>query len=149
MADGERGIGNPPDFSAHDRKTPSHSLSGPEVAHAEGKTYFQVPFERKEAARAAGLRWDLAVRKWYAPNNEIAKSFLESSCGEVVEPAVHERAYFNVPFLQKERAKALGMLFDGIRKLWFAPNAAVAVAVVGMFTEIAGLSDEERPESRM
>jgi Domain of unknown function (DUF5710) len=38
------------------------------------KTYFAVPFDRKDEAKAAGLRWDAEGRKWYAPTPEVAKA---------------------------------------------------------------------------
>ena len=101
------------------------------------KTYFDVPFEQKEIAKAAGLRWDSTIRKWYAASAEIAEAF---SLSVQVSAEAHietERHYFNVPFLQKDRAKAMGMRFDGIRKLWFAPNSALALDAARIFERIA------------
>jgi hypothetical protein len=105
-------------------------------ASLPGKIYFEVPFEQNEAAKAAGLRWDSTIRKWYAANPEIAETF--SHRVEVGAPATMQvdRLYFKVPFLQKDRAKALGMRFDGIRKLWFAPNQALAVDAARIFERI-------------
>ena len=31
------------------------------------KTYLNVPYAEKDAAKALGARWDAAVKKWYAP----------------------------------------------------------------------------------
>jgi Domain of unknown function (DUF5710) len=101
-----------------------------------GKIYLEVPFEQNEAAKAAGLRWDSTIRKWYAADEEIAEAF---SCRDQVgAPAMMQTdsLYFKVPFLQKDRAKALGMRFDGIRKLWFAPNRALAVDAARIFERI-------------
>jgi hypothetical protein len=100
------------------------------------KIYFEVPFEQKEAAKAAGLRWDNTNRKWYAANLEIAKAFSPATEVDVAASAHAERFYFKVPFLQKDRAKAMGMRFDGIRKLWFAPNQALAVDAARSFERI-------------
>jgi hypothetical protein len=108
-----------------------------------------VPYEKRQEARAAGLCWDSDARKWYAPTAEIADrikkarqaeggSCLPSPSGEARRPAAGsngaakppqddaQRIYFNVPFAQKDQAKALGMRFDGERKQWFAPSDAVA-----------------------
>jgi hypothetical protein len=101
MVDRGRGIDIPNNTFTDDHMTSSRPCDVAIVSYAEGKIYFNVRFERKEAARAAGLRWDPAVRKWYAPNTEIAESFLASAHGEVLEQTVHERFYFNVPFMQK------------------------------------------------
>ena len=32
------------------------------------KTYLNVPYAEKDAAKALGARWDAAMKKWYAPN---------------------------------------------------------------------------------
>jgi hypothetical protein len=106
-----------------------------------GKIYFEVPFEQKEAAKAAGLRWDNTIRKWYASDTEIAQAFARSAQSEPAAPAQADRLYFKVPFLQKDRAKAMGMRFDGIRKLWFAPNQALAVDPARIFERITEVID--------
>ncbi len=31
------------------------------------KTYLNVPYAEKDAAKALGARWDASVKKWYAP----------------------------------------------------------------------------------
>lgn len=105
------------------------------------KIYFEICFEQKEAAKAAGLRWDSAIRKWYAPSAEIAKAFSQAADFDAA-PVQPERVYFKVPFLQKDRAKAIGMRFDGVRKLWFAPNPTSAVDAARTFERMFELSDD-------
>lgn len=39
----------------------------PERQAKPGKNYLYVPFEEKDAAKAAGARWDNGAGKWYAP----------------------------------------------------------------------------------
>lgn len=34
---------------------------------AETKTYLNVPFAQKDAAKALGARWDAGMKKWYVP----------------------------------------------------------------------------------
>jgi len=34
---------------------------------ADSKTYLNVPFAQKDAAKALGARWDAANKKWYVP----------------------------------------------------------------------------------
>jgi hypothetical protein len=99
--------------------------------------------EQKEAAKAAGLRWDNTIHKWYASDTEIAQAFARSAQCEPAAPAQADRLYFKVPFLQKDRAKAMGMRFDGIRKLWFAPNQALAVDAARSFEPITEVSNNQ------
>ncbi len=110
------------------------------VSQAENKIFFDVPFERKEMAKAAGLRWDNTFRKWYALSPDIADAFIASLKNDVSATAATERHYFSVPFLQKERAKAIGMRFDGIRKLWFAPSSVLALEAAKYFKKVDELS---------
>jgi len=37
---------------------------------ADSKTYLNVPFAQKDAAKALGARWDAANKKWYVPTNK-------------------------------------------------------------------------------
>jgi hypothetical protein len=40
---------------------------------ADSKTYLNVPFAQKDAAKALGARWDAANKKWYiAAHKDIA-----------------------------------------------------------------------------
>jgi hypothetical protein len=48
-------------------------------------------------------------------------------------PGGAERVYFNVPFAEKDKAKAIGMRFDGERRQWFAPSKDVAAAATTVF----------------
>jgi DNA topoisomerase-3 len=116
------------------------------------KVYFSVPFEEREEARAAGLRWDNDTRKWYAATVEIANQIKKARHAEGDScpppsaearrlpagaangaPGRAQRVYFNVPFAKKDKAKALGMRFDGERKQWFAPSQDIASAAGNLF----------------
>jgi hypothetical protein len=35
------------------------------------KSYFSVPYKRKEYAKSLGARWDPRVRHWYSPNDAV------------------------------------------------------------------------------
>ncbi|MDT4289096.1 DUF5710 domain-containing protein [Methylomonas sp. MO1] len=37
---------------------------------ADAKTYLNVPYAEKDAAKALGARWDAAAKKWYVPANK-------------------------------------------------------------------------------
>jgi hypothetical protein len=116
----------------------NHEAQGASLAD---RIFYEVPFEQNEAAKAAGLRWDSTIRKWYAATSEIAQAFSCSAQCEQAAPAQAARFYFKVPFLQKDRAKAMGMRFDGIRKLWFAPNQALAVDAARIFERMTEVLD--------
>jgi hypothetical protein len=129
------------DVSARANTHPKACLSHPGLApsdiESECKIFFQVLFERKELAKQAGLRWDNAARKWYAASAEIAAAFSNSFEPNVDVPVPTDRHYFNVPFLQRDRAKAIGMKFDGRRKLWFADGTDMAVVASSLFLGLA------------
>jgi len=36
---------------------------------ANSKTYLNVPFSQKDAAKALGAKWDASKKKWYAPSS--------------------------------------------------------------------------------
>ncbi|MGD7036843.1 DUF5710 domain-containing protein [Methylotuvimicrobium buryatense] len=42
---------------------------------AESKTYLNVPYAQKDAAKALGARWDPAQKKWYVPGNKDISLF--------------------------------------------------------------------------
>lgn len=46
------------------------------TASSGARVYLDIPFSEKDAAKAAGARWDKDARKWYDPNgntSELAK----------------------------------------------------------------------------
>ena len=44
---------------------------------ADSKTYLNVPFAQKDAAKALGARWDAANKKWYAPGDKDIALFAQ------------------------------------------------------------------------
>ncbi|CCE22497.1 DUF5710 domain-containing protein [Methylotuvimicrobium alcaliphilum] len=44
---------------------------------AESKTYLNVPYAQKDAAKALGARWDPAQKKWYVPGNKDISLFAQ------------------------------------------------------------------------
>jgi hypothetical protein len=107
-----------------------------------GQDLFRCSFRAEGNSQGGGLRWDSTIRKWYAASAEIAEAFSLSVSDSAEAPLEAERYYFKVPFLQKDRAKATGMRFDGIRKLWFAPNAVLALDAARLFERMVELRDD-------
>lgn len=122
--------------------TVSDDNYGAQGACLTDKIYFDVPFEQKDDAKAAGLRWDSAARKWYAVSAEIASAFARPVATGAGKAEQNDRHYFKVPFLQKDRAKAMGMRFDGKRKLWFAPSSTLAVDAARIFKRIVASMED-------
>ena len=44
---------------------------------ADSKTYLNVPFAQKDAAKALGARWDAANKKWYVPADKDITLFAQ------------------------------------------------------------------------
>ncbi|CAG1021541.1 DNA primase TraC [Methylococcales bacterium] len=44
---------------------------------ADSKTYLNVPYAQKDAAKALGARWDAARKKWYAPSGVDIALFVQ------------------------------------------------------------------------
>lgn len=42
---------------------------------AAAKTYLNVPYAQKDAAKALGARWDAANKKWYVPAGKDPEPF--------------------------------------------------------------------------
>ena len=68
------------DSAAFDRwaKLPIAPASGaspqPQINHSQDRHYLAVPFGEREAAKAAGARWDAAAKSWYAgPTADLGK----------------------------------------------------------------------------
>ena len=51
---------------------------------ADSKTYLNVPFAEKDAAKALGARWDPANKKWYIAADKDPAPFAKWQSGEVV-----------------------------------------------------------------
>lgn len=43
----------------------------------DSKTYLNVPFAQKDAAKALGARWDAANKKWYVPADKDVSLFAQ------------------------------------------------------------------------
>jgi hypothetical protein len=98
--------------------------------------YFDVPFEDNGLAKAFGLKWDSRVRKWFAPSADVAVKYRDALKQSPLAEKSSIRIYFNVHYLQKDRAKELGMLFDRNQKKWFAPTTEIAALGSSLFTQL-------------
>jgi putative DNA primase/helicase len=115
-----------------------------EQGRAETRTYLEVPFREKEAAKALGAKWDKGQTSWYVPAGVALEAFekwipksrkvpdpetvKDVGTERVEDSGPDERAkgrvVLNVPFREKEAAKALGAQWDKGAKAWYAPEGA-------------------------
>ncbi|MDR2946202.1 MAG: DUF5710 domain-containing protein, partial [Candidatus Adiutrix sp.] len=101
---------------------------------ATEKVYLDVPFREKDEAKQLGATWDRDVKKWCArpgadldklakwlPQLEAARETLQQPEGNQPEIS-QEKVFLQVPYREKDQAKALGAAWDKEAKLWFAPS---------------------------
>lgn len=91
------------------------------------RVYLEVPFSEKEAAKAAGAKWDGQKKSWYAPEGsdltQLEKWMPTESVNTQQTPAVKEeqqRTYLVVPYSEREAAKSAGAKWDKAQKCWYA-----------------------------
>lgn len=69
---------------------------------AAEKTYLNVPFAQKDAAKALGARWDPAMKKWYVPADKDMALFAQWQTVAVT----------SVPTNDKPQARAVAKTID-------------------------------------
>ncbi len=89
------------------------------MASAEA-TMLRVPFPQREAAKAAGAKWDKEEKAWFAPPGADMEALREWLPGQGKAAAFA----LAVPYSEREEAKALGAFFDRDAKAWMAPKGA-------------------------
>lgn len=93
------------------------------------RTLLEVPFKEKDAAKAAGARWDKETKSWYAPAGADLAALSKwrqnstpvslSADSKQKEPS--EKTWLAVPFPERDKARAAGAKWDKEAKSWFAP----------------------------
>lgn len=76
------------------------------------KTYLNVPYAQKDAAKALGARWDAANKKWFVPAGKDIASFAQWQTDEQLASSSSETITKRLP----------------------ANNAAQTVSAAGVFT---------------
>ena len=97
------------------------------------KTYINVPFREKNAAKALGAEWDRGLQSWYIPKGVEQTPFSQwkqesnfrsetkLTPSKVPNDEVRvDRHYLVVPFKERVIAKALGAQWDKDAKSWYA-----------------------------
>ncbi|RJF99476.1 hypothetical protein D3871_13775 [Noviherbaspirillum saxi] len=60
--------------SSSNAEPPSRAKK-PASKAGDDRTYLNVPFAEKDAAKSLGARWDAATKKWYVPAGKDVKLF--------------------------------------------------------------------------
>ena len=101
--------------------TPSHADAN--------RVYLDVPYSSKNEAKELGAKWDKEQKAWYAPAGSDLTKFdkwlkqpepqvpIENPGAQVSE----ENTYLGVPYLERQKVKALGAKWDKEQKAWYAP----------------------------
>lgn len=106
-----------------------YSLESARRLSESSREYLSVPYSDKDAAKAGGAKWDKDKRQWYYPDksavppalNQYRKGSTESR--ERQDQDVKQRAYLDVPYDEKDKAKRAGAQWDSKRRQWYAPHA--------------------------
>jgi len=53
----------------------------------DSKTYLDVPYAQKDAAKALGAKWDPAKKQWYAPANIDIMLFAKWPAQSLIKPS--------------------------------------------------------------
>jgi putative DNA primase/helicase len=87
-----------------------------------------VPFKEKDMAKSLGARWSREDRAWFAPAGSSVEVFAKWTAGNSArerpprELNLDKMAFaMEVPFDQRDEAKAGGAVWDWSRKAYFAP----------------------------
>lgn len=101
------------------------------------RDYLVVAWQDREQVRGLGAKFDPAAKSWYVPEglseeerdklsqwrpraySERLRMMARETQIKAKESKINERVILDVPFAQKDRAKAAGALFDPERKQWF------------------------------
>ena len=101
------------------------------------REYLHVPYEHRDEAKLLGAKFDPAAKAWFIPPEasedvrdqlvkwrpETFQQRLEQLARETYirakDALPSERLVLNVPFMEKNRAKSAGAVYDVHRKAWY------------------------------
>lgn len=113
-------------------------MSDERAERKKGRVVLDVAYEERERAKAAGARWDPDKQVWYVgAGGDLAKvqewvatperaAELEAA-GEKRRVEKVGRVVLDVPYKERDRAKAAGARWDGAA--WYLPAGASAASV--------------------
>lgn len=123
---------------------PDAALTPDERATRVEKTFLNVPFKEKNAAKDLGAKWDRAEQSWYVPagvdpsafgkwaknaperQQEVGAAVARPTPAPARESVPTGRQYLAVPYEARSAAKAAGAQWDKTAKSWYVAPGVLA-----------------------
>lgn len=101
------------------------------------REYLHVPYEHRDEVKLLGAKFDPAVKAWFIPpeaDDDVREKLqkwrpgtfqqrVEALARETLirakDSLPSERIFLNVPFVEKNKAKRAGAVYDARRKVWY------------------------------
>ena len=100
------------------KNIPEKERDKPKTISAPVETYLNVPFEDKNAAKAAGAYFDGNKKMWYVPKGKDLSAFRQWIPEGGSMKSV-KKILLRVPFADKDEAKRLGAKWDATKRCWY------------------------------
>ena len=119
---------------------------------SDEKMLVLIPFEDKDEAKALGAKWDKDEKSWYIPpgvNQTPFEKWINSPVNQAQsvtdEIPATEKILIDVPFKEKNDARALGARWDKEEKSWYIPEGVNTVLFERWRQEKQEILPEENP----
>ena len=120
----------------------------PERSQAD-RIYLTVPFAEKDRVKALGARWDADRKAWFTlagRDNGLLQQWVDAPTKDAPAPVPAARAeegrqVLEVPFSDKENAKALGARWDTAARAWYVPAGVDRTPFAAWLPEKAKAAD--------
>lgn len=121
---------------------------------SDESVYVQIPYADREQAKMLGAKWDKEEKSWYIPpgvNQEPFRKWLDSATNQAKTvtdntPAI-AKTLIDVPFREKNEARALGAKWDKDQKSWYIPEGVnTALFARWMQPKQEALAEEAVPD---
>lgn len=118
---------------------------------SDESVYVQIPYADRAQAKMLGAKWDKEEKSWYIPpgvNQEPFRKWLDSAISQAQKVTTNnpakEKTFINVPFQEKNDARALGARWDREQKSWYIPEGVnIALFERWMITKSEEKSEEQ------
>lgn len=118
---------------------------------SDESVYVQIPYADRAQAKMLGAKWDKEEKSWYIPpgvNQEPFRKWLDSAISQAQKVTTNnpakEKTFINVPFQEKNDARALGARWDREQKSWYIPECVnTALFERWMITKSEEKSEEQ------
>jgi hypothetical protein len=80
-----------------------------------------VPLEQRDLAKVAGAEWNQKLRAWTATNPAALYKCRQWAHAMDCLGLLWQKEWLDVPYTQRDRAKALGARYDTKYRCWYAP----------------------------